>query len=43
VDGVADTVDQATGGTTSPATDVADQTVQKAKDTIDSTLGHLGL
>ena len=42
-DGVSDTVDQATGGATSPATDVVDQTVQKAKDTIDPTLGHLGL
>jgi putative nucleotidyltransferase with HDIG domain len=43
VDGVTDTVDQTTAGATSPATDVVDQTVQEANDTIDSTLGRLGL
>jgi len=43
VDGVTDTVGQTTGGVASPVTGVVDQTAQDAGDTINDTLGHLGL
>jgi putative nucleotidyltransferase with HDIG domain len=43
VDGITDTVDQATGGVAAPVTTAVDQTVKAVNDTVDETLGHLGL